>query len=928
MGNQRKKKNYKAVGPYLRKLLWVIFGLFALLVVNSVYLVSITVAGPEYQNWFYLNMFLLHLILGLLIVVPVIAFGIGHIRNTRNRKNRRAVRVGYALFSVAIILFLSGVMLTRVDLPGFRLDLQHPATRSIAYWVHVLAPVAAVWLFVIHRLVGPKIRWRVGATWAGVAAVFAIGMVIWQRQDPRAWNREGPESGAQYFEPSLARTSSGDFIPAGTMQNDAYCKECHHEVHETWSDSAHKFSSFNNPVYAFSVKETRAVLMERDGNVRASRFCAGCHDPVPFFSGAFDDPKFDDPDYDLSKDPMAQAGITCTACHAISHVNSVRGNADYTIDEPMHYPFFDSKNETLAWLNRQLIKAKPEFHKATFLKPLHREPEFCGSCHKVHLPEELNNYKWLRGQNHFDSFWLSGVSGQGIASFYYPEKAEENCNGCHMPAVPLGPEVNFAASVVEDGVTKTLDHTFLSANTAMPHLLPDQFRDPEAVIAAHQAFNEGVMRVDLFGIKEGGAIDDPLMAPLRPVIPALKTGEAYLMEVVVRTLKMGHLFTQGTADSNQVWLDVVVRGDQGILGRSGGMDAAGRVDPWAHFVNSFVIDREGNRIDRRNAQDIFVSLYNHQIPPGAADVIHYALKVPAGYRGSVTVEATLRYRKFDSTLMQHVTGDEAYVNDLPVMTLAHDTITLQVGSAQEVDDVDFPLWQRWNDYGIALLRKGQLGELRQAAEAFARVEALGRPDGPLNLARLYIKEGLVQTEAPRALQRADKLGANQWSLLWFGAEVAQRNGDYARAITNLKEIMRGGFTQAVGRGFDFSKDYRVLNALGNALYQTALGLMDAERDKVMQEALEAYEQALAYDPENLSAHWGLHRIHKDRGNVETAKKHAELHARYKPDDNARDKAVALARQKYPAANKAAEAVVIYDLHRPGAPLEDSPHDRP
>ena len=26
---------------------------------------------------------------------------------------------------------------------------------------------------------------------------------------------------------------------------------------------------------------------------------------------------------------------------------------------------------------------------------------------KVHLPEELNHYKWLRGQNHYDSFLLS-----------------------------------------------------------------------------------------------------------------------------------------------------------------------------------------------------------------------------------------------------------------------------------------------------------------------------------------------------------------------------------------------------------------------------------------------------------------------------------------------------------------------------------------
>jgi hypothetical protein len=58
--------------------------------------------------------------------------------------------------------------------------------------------------------------------------------------------------------------------------------------------------------------------MDRDGSVQAARFCAGCHDLVPFFSGAFDDPDFDDVNH-----PTAQAGITCTGCHAITNVNSI-----------------------------------------------------------------------------------------------------------------------------------------------------------------------------------------------------------------------------------------------------------------------------------------------------------------------------------------------------------------------------------------------------------------------------------------------------------------------------------------------------------------------------------------------------------------------------------------------------------------------------
>jgi hypothetical protein len=51
---------------------------------------------------------------------------------------------------------------------------------------------------------------------------------------------------------------------------------------------------------------------------------------------------------------------------------------------------------------------------------------------------------------------------------------------------------------------------------------------------------------------------------------------------------------------------------------------------------------------------------------------------------------------------------------------------------------------------------------------------------------------------------------------------------------------------------------------------------------------------------------------------EKAEKNLRLHGKYKVDDNARDFAVALARRKDPAANYAAEAVVIYDLNRSGA----------
>ncbi len=942
--NRPKRIRYvPAVGPRLRRLLGVVFALFAVLVVNSAYLVSITAAGPEYQDYFYQWMFLLHLVLGLAIAGPVVVFGILHIRNAHDRPNRRAVRVGFALYTMALVLIGTGFILMRLDLFGVRLEVNQPAARSVAYWMHVLAPVAAIWLFVLHRLAGRRIKWKVGLSWGAVAAVFAGVMLILHTADPRAWNVTGPKSGEQYFFPSLARTSTGQFIPERVLDNNEYCLECHADIHDTWSHSVHRFSSFNNPPYLFSVKQTRQAMMERDGNVQGSRFCAGCHDPVPFFSGAFDDPKFDDPHYDLASDPTAQAGITCTVCHSIAHINSiraeaVRGNADYTIDEPVHYPFAFSESPLLRWVNRQLVKAKPEFHKATFLKPLHTTPQFCGTCHKVHLPPELNDYKWLRGQNHFDPFWLSGVSGQGIGSFYYPPKAEENCNKCHMPLMEVSDQPNFSARVRDDsGLAKTLDHQFPTANTAIPMLVADQMRDPEGAVAKHREFLEGVMRVDIFGIREGGRIDGALAAPLRPEIPSLEPGASYLVEVVVRTVKMGHIFTQGTADSNEVWLDVAARLGDEIVGRSGGMDPVdGAVDPWAHYVNAFVIDREGNRIDRRNAEDIFLPLYSNQIPPGAADVVHYRLDVPADATGPITVDVALNYRKFDTTYMRHFQGEAFATNDLPIALLATDSITFPVGTAPTTaEPPTIPLWQRWNDYGIGLLRKGGSGELGGAAEAFRQVEALGRPDGPLNLARVYLQEGLVAHDAPEALRRAAAFDppANEWSVLWFSGQVAKQNGQLDEAISNYRQIIEGGFEQAVGRGFDFSKDYNLLNELAGTLYLAAKQRRGpgrvAERDQLLREAETVYQQALDYDPENLSGHYGLSRVYADLGETDQAAHHAREHAKYKPDDNARDHAFAQARLKYPAANKASEAVVIYELRpEPAGELSSRDPRRP
>lgn len=898
----------------LRRLLTLILVLFGLLALNSVYLVGISageaLTGRSLETTGYLSMFLAHLGLGILIAVPALVFGLLHLRRAYRRPNRYAVRAGLGLYLVIVLLILSGLLLTRFEI----LEVNDQGTRAVLYWIHVLTPLAAIWLFVLHRLAGPSLRWGRGLAWSAgtLAAGFgAIALHLGTLTPEPAW--------VHTHAPSLAQQPEGQTLSVARLDSDAVCAECHPAIAERHRASVHALSSFNNPAYRASVEETRAVLLARDGDVKAARLCASCHDPVPLYSG-----RFDDPAYDPDSDPGSRSGITCMTCHAIADLGGPRGNGDYRLADPPPYPFDGSDQPLLKTLNRQLIRAKPELHKQSLLKPLHKSPEFCSTCHKVHLPQALNHYRWLRGQNHYDSFLMSGVSGHRVDSFYYPPQAKPGCGDCHMP---LTPSDDPAARPAPDGGGRTVhDHLFPAANTAVPLMVGEgEGNDARLALLGKAA------RVDLFGIKEDGAIDGTLHAPLRPVLPVLEPGRRYLLELVVRTTGMGHALTQGTADSNELWLDLTLRDGDRIIGRSGGMDERRDVDPWSYFVNAYVLDREGNRIDRRNVQDIAVALYDHQIPPGAAAVIHYAFEVPADARGPVSIEAALRYRKFMTSFVRFVEGEGFASNRLPVATLAEDRIVLPVAGGGSAPEPGAPIrvaeWERWNDYGIGLLRgagdTGKQGELRQAAEAFAQVEGLGRADGPLNLARVRFREGELDAAAA-ALERAAGMDppAPAWVLAWYSALIKRELGDLDGAVADLSALAETQFPEARARGFDFSKDYRMLTELGRALYERArLERGESRRSAradLLTQARRRLDQALEVDPEYAPAHYQLGLILADLGDREGAERHRALNALYRPDDNIAERAITRHRAENPAANHAAETVAIYDLQRPEA----------
>jgi tetratricopeptide (TPR) repeat protein len=196
----------------------------------------------------------------------------------------------------------------------------------------------------------------------------------------------------------------------------------------------------------------------------------------------------------------------------------------------------------------------------------------------------------------------------------------------------------------------------------------------------------------------------------------------------------------------------------------------------------------------------------------------------------------------------------------------------------------------------------------------------------VNLARVYFKEGRLD-DTVAALQRAAKCDppAPRWTVAWFNGLVNKQNGFLDKAIAEFRSILEDRYPELDKRGFDFSKDYEVINELGQAYFERAkMERADPARQKdFLNLGVSAFQKTLALDSENLTAHYTLALIYSQLGDEAKAAQHRQEHAKYLPDYNAQDHAVSIARRANPAADHAAQATVIYPLQRAGAPGVDA-----
>ncbi len=738
--------------------------------------------------------------------------------------------------------------------------------------------------------------------------------IINSRVVPLSMDQEGAGPSSPFF-PSGAKTSDGHLVPSAFFMESKKCGECHRDIYEQWKSSAHHFASFNNQFYRKSIEYMQSVV-----GTRPSKWCAGCHDHAVFFNGRFDR---------LIKEqidtPEAQAGLSCMSCHSIVHVNGSVGNGSFTMSYPPLHEIASSSNPVIRRLERFVTYAAPEAHRRTFMKPFMRDSpaEFCSACHKVHLDVPVNQYRWFRGFNEYDNWQASGVSGQGARSFYYPQKSS-NCADCHMPLVNSHDPGNINGQVHS--------HRFPGANTAVPFANQDE----EQLKSTEKFLKSGFITVDIFAlspvsqrksdtemVRRGEAPQantsfavgeeaeqtttaiirnvGAVAAPINLSSVSLQPGKTVRVDVVVRTRTIGHFFPGGTVDAFDVWLELEAEDESGKpIFWSGKVEDNGKgpVEPGAHFYRSYQLDAVGNPINKRNAWQSRTTLYAHLIPPGAADVAHFLVKVPPDANGQIHFTAKLNYRKFswyythfsyagepkpgqpslllasDRNSLEYsfdpknipadVSGKlKGKIPDLPIITLAEAHVAIPVSSQA-------PHWgsiakagtrERWNDWGIGLLLQG---DLKGAEFAFRKATAAepSYADGWLNVARALIQEGETDAAKP-FIEHALKINSSLGRIYFFEAMIEKSDGDYDAALKSLERVES-----------QYPRDRVVLNQIARILF------LKREYSK----AIGYLQRVCDIDPEDVQMHYTAMLCYRGLGDASNANREQILFQRFKADE--------------------------------------------
>jgi len=885
---------------------------------------------------FYQSMVLTHSAIGIVMSALLVAFLVFHLRSSWSLGKERLAKLitGLLVIGVTTFLLVSGLY--------FMLEAK---TKSMMwlYYSHIGAAVIFIAVYLGHRHVSrPTMTARIGGAFAsGVLALGAVLVVLEAVEAPPqplpivaadlfdydgSYEQPNKVSTTHEFFPSAVQLASAQAATTsekviGQMPKDPEairaevktqgfasstpigaekCVRCHEAITKQWAASVHRFSSFNNPYYVATIEFMRentgppnpelAKHMEEMGmpddlaGRAKSRWCAACHDPALLLAGKMMD--------DVDRGSVAaQAGLTCLSCHLIEDIPNHTGNGNFVWNDTFEdsYIFSDAEDGLGAGLHDIYLNANPERHRSDMMKPFYGQSEFCATCHKVSLDLPVNDYRWLRGQNEYDAWHNSGVAHNAARTFYLPPSRRE-CQACHMPLV----EAKLHDAAADNG--KVRDHTFGSANTALPFLRGDQ----EAIDAIEAFLQDDSMRLHFGGIRQGEG-EVRILSPDQPhAVEA--SGDGIEFHLVVRNLKVGHAFPGGTNDSNESWLEVVVHDADGRpVASVGQIDESGTVERDTRFYHSVMVDKSGGIIDKRNAQNAITAAYVKLIGPGTSDVVRFKLpaRVLEEAAFPLTVNAKLQWRKFTQIYNSFAfnTNPEGFPGFdkppvLPVSTITSAQATVQMtedGLAIALEGEQPPVDIGLHDYAIGLLLQGDTSLARPVASQAARTNP-----ACFNCRRteitVMLRDGRF-AEAREALTALEKDDERNPQTAWLWAKLLMREGRFAGAEKALDYVLGS-----------FKGDREAMKLKARAAY------LDGRHE----DALTYARDALAIDPEDFTANYYALLAAKAMDDTETIAFYEAAFSYHKPDEAAQQATLSF-RQRAEDINFGSQAIQVFEI---------------
>lgn len=654
-----------------RPLLYTVSGflLFEILTGFSIYLLPFSVA-----NQFIV---LLHTVIGLLFLFPYLWYQYKHWLEYKGRPVNELVIMGYVAMAATTVAIISGVALTyeAVFMTGITAVWKKVHLTSTFTLIAAAIPHVGLIIYrdskvqnnsetILERKEGQK-KFGFNSVYILLFQFALVGLFMFAYSSsypetkplPKDYSyHEGAESP---FAPSLARTESGELINAELLGRSESCgtSGCHSEIKEEWESSAHRYAA-SDPFF----RKIQENMGKQKGAI-ASRYCAGCHDPIGLFSGSAN--LHSDK---LTNDIGLDEGVSCISCHSITEAD-VQGNADYAIASPQRYIFELKYGEMAKLISNFLIRAYPQKHIESYNRTFYKTSEYCGSCHKQYIDEDINNVGWVQLQNQYD---------QWRKSHWNDEKDAFNtleCRDCHMPLIdsedPASGDELDRNRTAEDG--KHRSHRFLGGNQYVPKLLDLPNADK------HVEMIEQWLRGD-YGIPE---IEDQWAKgqtiPISIISPdSVQLGDELSMDVIITNKKAGHEFPTGPLDMMQTWIEITAEDQDGnLLFSSGMLDEEHFIEPGSFIYKAEPVDQYGNLIDRHNLWELVGVRYSRALYPGKTDYARYAMNVNKESITDISITAKLKYRKFNQFLMNEV-FTEIPDETAPITTVSVDTHQVKV----------------------------------------------------------------------------------------------------------------------------------------------------------------------------------------------------------------------------------------------------------